>query len=144
MTVDRRKNYTVLVAEDEDALQSLAITTIKDKGLSVLAASSAEEAIRLWDRHAYDIVLLFTDIVLPGPLNGFDIATHIRAKSPLLPVIFSSGHSRAMLADGANLEEDAAYLTKPYRQVELSALISKMLAARCLRAAAERVSMVPR
>ena len=79
MTIDRRKNYTVLVAEDEDALQSLAILTIKEKGLSVLAASCAEEAIRLWDRHAYDIVLLFTDIVLHGPLNGFDIVRHIRA-----------------------------------------------------------------
>jgi len=141
MTIDRRRNYTVLVAEDEDALQSLAIVTIKGKGLNVLAASSAEEAIRLWDRHAHDIVLLFTDIVLPGPMNGFDIATHIRAKSPSVPVIFSSGHSRALLADGANVHEDAAYLTKPYRQVELSALISKMLAARCLRAGADRRTM---
>jgi CheY-like chemotaxis protein len=144
MTPDRRRNYTVLVAEDEDALQSLAILTIKEKGLSVLAASSAEEAIRLWDRHAHDIVLLFTDIVFPGPLNGFDIARHIRAKSPRLPVIFSSGYSRALLAESANLEEDAAYLTKPYRQIELSALVSKMLAARSLRAAADRHLVTPR
>jgi DNA-binding NtrC family response regulator len=139
MSANRRKNFTVLVAEDEDALQSLAIHTIKEKGLNVLVASSAEEAIRLWDRHYYDIVLLFTDIVLPGALNGFDIATHIRAKVPSLPVIFSSGHNRAMLADGASIHEDAAYLTKPYRQIELSALISKMLAARSLREAADRV-----
>jgi CheY-like chemotaxis protein len=134
MTPDRRRNYTVLVAEDEDALQSLAILTIKEKGLSVLAASSAEEAIRLWDRHAHDIVLLFTDIVFPGPLNGFDIARHIRAKSPRLPVIFSSGYSRALLAESA----------KPYRQIELSALVSKMLAARSLRAAADRHLVTPR
>ena len=78
------------------------------------------------------------DIVLPGPLNGFDIARHIRAKSPSLPVIFSSGYNRALHPDGVNLEEDAVYLMKPYRQLELSALVSKMLAARCLRAVADR------
>jgi DNA-binding response OmpR family regulator len=129
MTIDRRKNYTVLIAEDEDSLQSLATLTIKEKGFKVLAASSADEAIRLWDRHAHDIVLLFTDIVLPGPLNGFDIATHIRAASPSLPVIFSSGYSRTLMNDG-NLQEGTAYLTKPYQQLELSALISSMLAGK--------------
>ena len=127
MTIKRPQNHTVLVAEDEDSLQSLAIVTIKEKGLNVLAASGAEEAIRLWDRHAHDIVLLFTDIVLPGPMNGFDIASHIRAKCPTLPVIFSSGYSRTLADDGANLHEGAAYLAKPYRQLELSALLSKML-----------------
>jgi CheY-like chemotaxis protein len=128
MSLNPPKNYTVLVAEDEDALQSLAIQTIKEKGLHVLAATSADEAIRLWERHAHDIVLLFADIVLPGALNGFDIAAHIRATSPTLPIIFSSGYSRTLHNDGKNLQEGAAYLAKPYRQVELSALISTMLA----------------
>jgi CheY-like chemotaxis protein len=128
MTLIPPKNHTVLVAEDEDVLQSLAIQTIKEKGLHVLAATSADEALRLWERHAHDIVLLFTDIVLPGPKNGFDIARHIRASAPALPVIFSSGYSRTLVNDGANLQEGSAYLAKPYRQMELSALISTMLA----------------
>jgi CheY-like chemotaxis protein len=117
-----------LVAEDEDVLQSLAIHTIREKGLHVLAATSGDEALRLWSRHAHDIVLLFTDIVLPGTLNGFDIARRLRMTKPDLPVIFSSGYSRTLQNEGANLQENSAYLAKPYRQVELSALISTMLA----------------
>jgi CheY-like chemotaxis protein len=136
MNLHPPKNHTVLVAEDEDALQSLAIQTIKEKGLHVLAATSADEAVRLWDRHAHDIVLLFADIVLPGPMNGFDIARHVRAASPDLPVIFSSGYSRTLTNDGTNLQEGAAYLAKPYRQVELSALISSMLANKLPKGAA--------
>jgi CheY-like chemotaxis protein len=129
MSLSPPKNPTVLVAEDEDVLQSLAIQTIKEKGLHVLAATTADEALRLWERHAHDIVLLFTDIVLPGTLNGFDIARQIRAVRPNLPVIFSSGYSGTLPDKGATSPEGVAYLSKPYLQAELSALISTLLAA---------------
>jgi DNA-binding LytR/AlgR family response regulator len=125
---------TVLIAEDEECLKLLATLTIKAKGLEVLAASNAEQALQFWETHAEEIVLLFTDIVMPGPMNGFDVAKRIRTKSPAMPVIFSSGHGGALPGDGTELQKNAIFLPKPYKQNELSALVSAVLAANALRA----------
>lgn len=123
-----------MIAEDEESVRLLATLTIRSKGFTVLAAATAEEAIALWDRHAGEIVLLFSDIVMPGPLTGFDVARHIRATASTLPVIFSSGYSRSLLSDDPELQFGVHYLAKPYRQLELSALITTILAANASRA----------
>jgi len=127
MTDGRHSNSTVLIAEDEEALKMLATMTIKARGFRVLAASSAEEALNLWQQHADEIVLLFTDIVMNGPMTGFDVAKQIRAQTAALPVIFSSGHTGALANDIAELQQRVTYLPKPYRQSELGALISAMV-----------------
>lgn len=122
-----RRHCTVLIAEDEEALKMLATLTIKARGYDVLAASTAEEALQYWEQHADEIVLFFTDIVMPGELTGFDAARQIRARSSSLPVVFCSGHSGALANNIAELQKGVAYLPKPYRQMELGALISTII-----------------
>jgi len=128
MNREERSPVTVLVAEDEEGLQLLATLTIRGMGLNVLAASNAEEALQQWKGHEDEIHLLFTDIVMPGFLSGFDLAETIRAERPALPTIFSSGYSGALDQKSPALQECVSYLPKPYRQNELTALISTMLA----------------
>ena len=127
MNTEGQRTVTILLAEDEECLQFLAAHTLRSMGLEVLTASSAEEALRLWECHADEIALLFTDIVMPGLLSGFDLAEKIRGERPALPLIFSSGYNGALDHNCPALRDGITYLPKPYRQSELSALISTML-----------------
>jgi CheY-like chemotaxis protein len=128
-----RRSFTVLIAEDEDSLRLLAALTVKSKGFDVLAASTVEEALHYWERHSEEIILLFSDIVMPGDLTGFDLAKQIRAKKPNLPIIFCSGHNYGLVNESPELQQGVSFLPKPYKQVDLSTLITKALAANMLR-----------
>lgn len=118
---------TVLIAEDEEAVSMLAACTFREHGFKVLTAPNATEALDLWERHASDVVLLFTDMVMPGGMSGHDLARQLRDQRPTLPVIFSSGYSRELLTGGMDLLEGVNYLPKPYRPGDLSAIIATAL-----------------
>ncbi len=124
-----RGSGTVLIAEDEEAVSLLAACTFEEHGFKVIAAPNAAEALQLWELHAEDVVLLFTDMVMPGGMSGHDLARRLRTDRPALPVIFSSGYSRDMLTGGMQLQEGVNYLPKPYRPADLSAMIATAFAA---------------
>ncbi len=124
-----RGSGTVLIAEDEEAVSLLAACTFEEHGFKVLTAPNAAEALQLWDRHSADVVLLFTDMVMPGGMSGHDLAQRLRAQRPALPVIFSSGYSRDLLTGGVQLQEGVNYLPKPYRPADLSTMIAAAFAA---------------
>ena len=128
-TTELRGSGTVLIAEDEEAVSLLAACTFEDHGFDVLAAPNATEALRLWESHSSDVVLLFTDMVMPGGMSGHDLAKRLRTDRPALPVIFSSGYSRDLLTGGVQLQEGVNYLPKPYRPADLSAMIAAAFAA---------------
>ena len=123
-----RGSGTVLIAEDEEAVSLLATCTFEEHGFKVITAPNAAEALQLWERHADDVVLLFTDMVMPGGMSGHDLARRLRTDRPALPVIFSSGYSRDMLTGGMQLQEGVNYLPKPYRPADLSAMIATAFA----------------
>ncbi len=125
-----RGSGTVLIAEDEEAVSLLAACTFEEHGFKVIAAPNAAEALQLWARHADDVVLLFTDMVMPGGMSGHDLARRLRTDRPALPVIFSSGYSRDLLTGGVQLQEGVNYLPKPYRPADLSAMIATAFATR--------------
>ena len=124
-----RGSGTVLIAEDEEAVSLLAACTFEKHGFKVIAAPTGAEALQLWEQHADDVVLLFTDMVMPGGMSGHDLAQQLRAQRPALPVIFSSGYSRELLTGGMQLQEGVNYLPKPYRPADLSAMIATAFAA---------------
>ena len=124
-----RGSGTVLIAEDEEAVSLLATCTFEEHGFKVIAAPNAAAALQLWEQHGEDVVLLFTDMVMPGGMSGHDLAKRLRTDRPALPVIFSSGYSRDLLTGGVQLEEGVNYLPKPYRPADLSAMIATAFAA---------------
>ena len=81
----------ILVVEDEELLRELAVEALEEAGFEVIEAASGEEALSRCREHVADA--LFTDIRLPGKVDGWDIAEHCRSADPKLPVIYASGYS---------------------------------------------------
>ena len=81
----------VLVVEDDDLLREIAVEALKEAGFQVIEAATGEEAIKKCRERVADA--LFTDIRLPGKIDGWDIAEHCREINPKLPVIYATGYS---------------------------------------------------
>ncbi|MCB1822520.1 MAG: response regulator, partial [Candidatus Competibacteraceae bacterium] len=73
------------------------------------------------------IALLFTDIVLPGDMDGVHLATEATRRRPELPVLFTSGYTERMLVSGGGLAEGVEILAKPYRKAELGGKLRTLL-----------------
>lgn len=96
--------------EDEPLLRLHAVSLIEDAGFEVVAAASAEEAIALLE-HRGDISIVFTDIDLPGGMDGLRLAAAIRDRWPPVELILTSGHIKV---DAADLPARGHFFSKPY------------------------------
>lgn len=106
---------TVIIAEDEEELASLAASLFKTLGYEVLIAHNGAEALRLLNQHP-DTDLLFTDVMMPG-MTGIELARTVRSMYPGLKIILSSGYPGASLAGGAI--DEFTFVSKPYRLSEI-------------------------
>jgi CheY-like chemotaxis protein len=95
----------------------------------VLAASSGRDAIELAEQHSGRIDLLLTDVIMPH-MNGHDLATHLQAGHPTLPVIYMSGYAEPLLASRSTLPAGVTLLSKPVTQQQILAAIHRALDAR--------------
>lgn len=100
----------VLVVEDEPLLRMDAVEMIRESGYDVLEAANADEAILLLERRL-DIEVVFTDIDMPGSMNGIKLAHAVRNRWPPIKIIATSGHFT--VRDG-DLPTDVPFLRKPY------------------------------
>ena len=100
----------VLVVEDEPLVRMHAVRIVQDAGLIAIAAANADEAIQiLHDRS--DIRIVFTDIDMPGSMDGLKLAHAIRDRWPPVELILTSGHVDVSDAD---LPERGCFFAKPY------------------------------
>ena len=118
---------TILVVEDEAMVRSLSVATLEDAGYVVLAAADAEAGLALLRGHP-EIALLFTDIVLPGAMNGRALADLVARERPDLPVLFTTGYSRNAIVHDGKLDEGVALIAKPFTSAALVARVQEMLA----------------
>src|ERR1700721_4330784 len=93
MSNSETKREAVLVVEDEPLIRMGAISPIQDAGFIVYEAASADEAISLMERHK-EIRLIFTDIHMPGSMDGLKLAHYVRGRWPPGKLIITSGHAR--------------------------------------------------
>lgn len=114
----------VLVVEDDPLVLLSAVDTIEDAGYRVLEASNADDAIRLLEQHP-EIRIVFTDIEMPGSMDGIKLAAFIRDRWPPVEIIITSGR---VLATDVALPERGIFLAKPYQSQELKAHLSRMAA----------------
>lgn len=105
---------TILVAEDDPAASTTIRNILELHGYRVLAAESGEAAINVWTENQASIRLLITDMVMPGDLNGQQLARHLKAQKPDLKVIYVSGYNSENLTDGQSLRQDPNFIAKPY------------------------------
>jgi CheY-like chemotaxis protein len=111
----------VLVVEDNELLRFVTTDALEDGGFGVLGVGQADEAIRLLEINP-DIRVLFTDINMPGSMNGLVLAHYARDRWPSLEIIITSGRSQA----GKLLPERAVFLSKPYRMDQITQMLGKM------------------
>ena len=118
---------TILVVEDDRDVRELAIAVLEDAGYRVLEAASGDEAHRLLLAHPdLRIDLLFTDIVMPGPVDGIDLANAARALRPGLRVLYTTGFADLVRRHGDD-ELRGTVLRKPYRPGELRRAVSALI-----------------
>ena len=101
----------ILVVEDETLLRELAVDILEDAGFVVLEAGDAEAAVGLLETRP-DIAALFTDINMPGAMNGLELVDAVRERWPSIKILVASGDVRPRLFD---LPVDSVFLGKPYR-----------------------------
>lgn len=101
----------VLVVEDERLLRELAVDIIEDGGFATLEAGNADEAIALLEARS-DIAVIFTDISMPGDIDGLELARMARGRWPQIKILVTSGRSWLKQFD---LPPGSAFLEKPYR-----------------------------
>jgi signal transduction histidine kinase/CheY-like chemotaxis protein len=116
---------TVLVAEDEEAVLSLAQRTLERQGYRVLPAMSGREALGHALKHPGEIHALFCDVVLPD-LTGREVAERVREARPGIEVLMTSGYGERQLAEEGVLEE-RPFLAKPYTPAELTRRVRELL-----------------
>ncbi|HUK58401.1 MAG TPA: PAS domain S-box protein [Stellaceae bacterium] len=120
-----RGSETVLVVEDDHGVRDFAASVLRELGYRVLEASSGDSALQLLERiEAID--LLFTDVVMPGRLNGVDLAREALDRRADLRVLFTSGYTTRLVEKGWPAE-DVELLRKPYRSVDLAERVRTVL-----------------
>jgi PAS domain S-box-containing protein len=110
---------TVMVVEDDPFVRSYAVMRLESLGYSVIAAVDGADALQKL-RADLHVDILFTDIVMPGGINGWDLADLARQLRPGLPVLLTSGYALETLAKHGRLRAGAIVLTKPYRKADLA------------------------
>jgi signal transduction histidine kinase/ActR/RegA family two-component response regulator len=118
------KGETILVAEDDALVRDTVAESLRDLGYTVLTACDGAAALAVLERAA-SMDLLFTDVTMPGPLNGVTLALAARKRWPQLKILFTSGYSdRDVLAQWP---EPLDVLQKPFNQGELAHRIAQCL-----------------
>ncbi len=118
---------TVLIAEDDPFVRSFGVASLKSLGYRVIEATDGREALEALNSGAH-IDILFTDIVMPGGMNGWELAEEARRARPGLKVLLTSGYALETLAERGRLPKGALILHKPYRKIELAKRLREAVA----------------
>jgi PAS domain S-box-containing protein len=110
---------TVLVVEDDPFVRSHAVRCLQGLGYAVIAAADGNDALQKLGTDAR-VDVLFTDIVMPGGVNGWQLADLARRTRPALPVVLTSGYALETLIKHGRTNGESFVLTKPYRKADLA------------------------
>lgn len=118
------RRIRVLVVEDEALLRFAAADDLRDRGFDVLEAANADEAIRILDADP-SIGLLFTDIDMPGSMDGIKLSATVRDRWPPVRIIVTSGKQRP---SPGLIPAGSKFVAKPYNSSALATTITEMMA----------------
>nr|WP_315251442.1 PAS domain S-box protein [uncultured Duganella sp.] len=120
---------TILVAEDDEGVRATVVEMLGELGYQVLKAGDAASALSIIDSGIH-IDLLFTDVVMPGPLRSPDLARKARERQPGIAVLFTSGYTENAIVHGGRLDAGVDLLGKPYTREALARKVRHVLANR--------------
>ncbi|MDB5821607.1 MAG: hypothetical protein JWR21_311 [Herminiimonas sp.] len=122
-----RGNETLLVVEDDNGVRETVVALLTGLGYQVLAAADGEAALAILKRDE-SIDLLFTDVVMPGPVTSRDLARRAKEINPGIEVLFTSGYTRNAVMQDGKLEPGVNLIGKPYRSEQLARRLRELLA----------------
>ena len=114
-----RAGETVLVVEDDPGVRVYTEEIVRELGYEVFAASNGAEALRQLERHP-EVRLLFTDVGLPGGMNGRQLADEAVARQPGLKVLFTTGYARNAIVHHGRVDPGVEVVFKPFTHVALA------------------------
>jgi CheY-like chemotaxis protein len=123
-----RGDETILIVEDDALVRNYVVTQIGRLGYRTLAASNAAEGLAIIDGPEY-IDLLFTDVIIPGGMNGRQLAIEAVKRRPGLKVLYTSGYTENAIVHHGRLDADVLLLAKPYVSADLARMIRTALGA---------------
>jgi CheY-like chemotaxis protein len=113
----------VLVVEDEPLLRMMAIDLVEDAGFEAIEARDADEAIAILEART-DIRVVFTDVDMPGSMDGLKLANAIRDRWPPIEIILTSGHIRL---EDSGIPARTVFFPKPYDHSEVTSTLKWMV-----------------
>jgi len=129
---------TVLVVEDEEDVRAYTTGIVRELGYQVLEAATGAAALQALNQHP-EIALLFTDVGLPGGMNGRQLADAARKLRPDLKILFTTGYARNAIVHEGRLDPGVVLITKPFTYAGLAAKLADVLEAHAQR---ERILLV--
>jgi signal transduction histidine kinase/CheY-like chemotaxis protein len=118
---------TILVVEDDKLVRDYVLTQLHSLGYATLDAANAAEALALVEA-AREFDLLFTDVIMPGSMNGRQLANELQKSRPALKVLFTSGYTENAIIHHGRLDSGVLLLAKPYRKSDMAVMIRTALA----------------
>ena len=117
---------TILIVEDNARVRKLSIARIRDLGFETVEAESGDQAYRML-KEGVKVDLVFSDLVMPGALNGYDLATKISTEFPALKILLTSGYASDVVTNEMANGQLFDILHKPYRQSDLAQRLYALL-----------------
>jgi PAS domain S-box-containing protein len=121
----RSGSETILVVEDDAALRRIVIKQLKELGYRSFEAENGPEALRILESEAVN--LLFTDIIMPGGMSGYDLVRTVRSRWPAMKVLLTSGFTEEKRNGNGGGPIIAPLLQKPYRKQQLASALREVL-----------------
>ncbi len=123
-----RGEETILVVEDDPDVRAYVVGALRVLGYEILEAADGPSALELLDG-VTDLDLLLADVVLPGGMNGRQVAEQVQKRYPHVKIIYSSGYTENAIIHHQRLDQDAELLAKPYTRRTLAEKVRSVLDA---------------
>jgi signal transduction histidine kinase/DNA-binding response OmpR family regulator len=120
---------TILVVEDDAVVQATVVDMLTALGYRVLKANDGQSALTIL-QSGVPVDLLFTDVVMPGPVRSVEVARQAKQMFPEIEVLFTSGYTQNAIVHGGRLDPGVELISKPYRREELARKIRQMFGGR--------------
>jgi len=120
---------TVLLVEDDEAVREVTRLVLQDRGCRILEAGDSAEALRLWQENRDSLDLLIVDLVIPGLVDGLQLANRLRAERADLKVILTTGFAGSAFISELETSRGVEFLPKPFTYRQIQGVLNRCLEA---------------
>jgi CheY-like chemotaxis protein len=122
-----RLGESILIVEDEDYVRRALVMSLSRLGYKTFEATNAIEALESWKKISNSVRLVVTDVIMPGGMDGFQLANKLREQEPSLKIIFVSGYNSEVADQGFVRQKGTSYLQKPFIMNEFAHVVRGLL-----------------